>query len=382
MVDHLDRDVRLRDLGRGAPTRVFVARDRLGIKPLYWLDDGRTLRLRLGDQGAAAAAAAPRGRPRRARALPDVRRRAAAAHAVRRRLASSRPAARCSIDRDGPAAAARATGTRWPNRADYDGDDRRLGGGAPLPARALDRPPDDERRARRRLPLGRRRLVDERRADEPARRPTRSTRSRSASTTPTQLQRVRLGAAGRRAVRHATTTRSRSATTTCGTSCPTSCTTRTSRSPIRSACRCYFVAKLAKEQRRHGRARRRGRRRAARGLPDLRAGASRWRTRHVAAAARRCRAPLRSGARGGGRHAARRSSRSARSTSRRCSARPQPDGRLWWGGAVAFYEHGLDRVTTPALRDRRSTATAPRDVVAGIARRRRSTAAPATSSTG
>ena len=28
----------------------------------------------------------------------------------------------------------------------------------------------------------------------------------------------------------------------------------------------------------------------------------------------------------------------------------QPDGRLWWGGAVAFYEQGLDRLTTSGLR--------------------------------
>jgi asparagine synthase (glutamine-hydrolysing) len=44
----------------------------------------------------------------------------------------------------------------------------------------------------------------------------------------------------------------------------------------------------------------------------------------------------------------------------------QPDGRLWWGGAVAFYEQGLERLTTPALRPT-PPGEAPRDVVAGIA---------------
>jgi len=44
----------------------------------------------------------------------------------------------------------------------------------------------------------------------------------------------------------------------------------------------------------------------------------------------------------------------------------QPDGRLWWGGAVAFYENGLQRVTTHALRQELD-ADRPTDVVAAIA---------------
>jgi asparagine synthase (glutamine-hydrolysing) len=44
----------------------------------------------------------------------------------------------------------------------------------------------------------------------------------------------------------------------------------------------------------------------------------------------------------------------------------QTDGRLWWGGAVAFYEHSLDRLTTPGLR-RELNGSRPRDVVAGFA---------------
>jgi asparagine synthase (glutamine-hydrolysing) len=44
----------------------------------------------------------------------------------------------------------------------------------------------------------------------------------------------------------------------------------------------------------------------------------------------------------------------------------QSDGRLWWGGAVAFYELGLDRIATPELR-RSLDGLQPRQVVAAIA---------------
>ena len=79
------------------------------------------LRLRVGDQGAAAAARAPRDRPDRAVAVPDVRRRPAAAHDVRRRAEararparwSSTPAARTSRSATGTrcATARRSTAT-------------------------------------------------------------------------------------------------------------------------------------------------------------------------------------------------------------------------------------------------------------------------------
>jgi asparagine synthase (glutamine-hydrolysing) len=42
------------------------------------------------------------------------------------------------------------------------------------------------------------------------------------------------------------------------------------------------------------------------------------------------------------------------------------DGELWWGGAIAFYERGLEHVTTPALRAA-GDGERPRDVVASIA---------------
>jgi asparagine synthase (glutamine-hydrolysing) len=44
----------------------------------------------------------------------------------------------------------------------------------------------------------------------------------------------------------------------------------------------------------------------------------------------------------------------------------QRDGQLWWGGAVAFYEKGLDAVTTDELRKQLDGAS-PREVVAAIA---------------
>jgi asparagine synthase (glutamine-hydrolysing) len=43
----------------------------------------------------------------------------------------------------------------------------------------------------------------------------------------------------------------------------------------------------------------------------------------------------------------------------------EPDGALWWGGAVAFYEHGLQRIATPDLR-RAIAEEPPREVIAQI----------------
>jgi len=45
----------------------------------------------------------------------------------------------------------------------------------------------------------------------------------------------------------------------------------------------------------------------------------------------------------------------------------QRDSRLWWGGAVAFYEQALTRIATPELLRQIDGGPAPRDVVAGYA---------------
>ena len=148
-----------------------------------------------------------------------------------------------------------------------------------------------------------------------------------------RAQRVRLGAAGRRALRHRPPRGHDRPGRPVGLPARPRATTRTSRSPIPSACRCYFVAKLAKEQRRDGRARRRGRRRAARRLPDLRAGASRCDSGRWRAASARCHGSVRRAARGRGRDGrCCRSSRLTRSTSRRCAARRSPTAAS--GGAA------------------------------------------------
>ena len=45
----------------------------------------------------------------------------------------------------------------------------------------------------------------------------------------------------------------------------------------------------------------------------------------------------------------------------------QPDSRLWWGGAVAFYERALTQIATPELLRQIDGGPAPRDIVAGYA---------------
>ena len=236
MVEHLDRHVRLRDLGRAAASGSFVARDRLGIKPLYWFDDGR--RFAFASEIKALLPLLPRREVDPValahyltfvavpppRTLFDGVQQARPGDDAGRRPRRARHEPRALL---GPAREPRAARRRR----------RRLGGGAALPARALDRAAHDERRARRRLPLRRGRLVDQRRADEPARRPARSTRSRSASTDADEFNEFDWARRVAEQLRHRPPRGDDRRRTTCGASCPTSSTTRTSRSPTRSACR-------------------------------------------------------------------------------------------------------------------------------------------------
>ena len=110
--------------GTSGDESLLLARDRLGIKPLYWVDDGRRFALRLGDQGAAAAAR---------RAASSTRRRsqhyltfvavAAAAHAVPRRVQARRRPRRCGSTRSGPPVTATLLGPDRATARTFDADD-------------------------------------------------------------------------------------------------------------------------------------------------------------------------------------------------------------------------------------------------------------------
>ena len=88
------------------------------------------------------------------------------------------------------------------------------------------------------------------------------------------------------------------------------------------------------------------------------------RDRALAAPARAATVRCAQGLAGRGRAALARNAPAARSTSRRCAAPRSRTAQLWWGGAVAFYEHGFDRLTTTDLRARaqrrRARATSSR----------------------
>ncbi len=323
---------------------LFLARDRLGIKPLYWVDTGETFAF------ASEIKALLPLLPRREIdptalahyltfvAVPPPRTLFAGVH----KLA---PASTMLVRRDGPEEPERY----WDpiaNRADFDGADvdwvaefrHRL-------ARSIDRRMMSDVPVGR-VPVGRRRLVEQRRADEPARRPPDQhlldrVRGRRA------LQRVRLGAADRRPVRDEPPRGADRRRRTCGTSSRSSCTTRTSRSPTRCACRCTSWPSWRRTT-------------ASPWCTSARAPTSS--SRATRPTSRRTRSPP---GRGGACARCRaRCARSSRPTgSRVLGTRPgyelhsevlnragQPDGQLWWGGAVAFYERGFDRVTTPELR--------------------------------
>ena len=193
-------------------------------------------------------------------------------------------------------------------------------------------------------------------------RARRSTRSRSATTARTSTTTSSTGRGGSPSSSAPTTTRSASTRTTCR--LPARAGAPPGRADRRPGLRAALLRLEARaRQRRHRRAGRRGRRRAVLRLPDLRRGAA-DRRRALAAAARaatsRCAAPGRRGDAG-----ARHTAPAASCTPRRYARPRQPDGELWWGGAVAFYEQGFERITTtaPAPRTQRR---ASRDVVAAI----------------
>ena len=72
--------------------RLVAARDRFGVKPLYWWTDGERVAVASEIGALLAAGLTPAGRrPGRARPLPRLPLRARPAHAVRGHRASSRP---------------------------------------------------------------------------------------------------------------------------------------------------------------------------------------------------------------------------------------------------------------------------------------------------
>ena len=160
----------------------------------------------LGDQGAARAS----GRVERDLdeeaffALPDVRLHSGAADDVQGHLqagarrADDRPRRRLAIQRrsllDADVGCGRAT--RSPAMSEEEMEERLLRAAA-----RLDREADDVRRAVRGVPLRRRRLLDERRADGGADRPSRSGPSRSASTSHERYNELEYARADRPPIR-------------------------------------------------------------------------------------------------------------------------------------------------------------------------------------
>ena len=157
--------------------RLLLARDRVGIKPLYYRGRDGAARLRLRAQALLEPPGCPRGSTWRAvDRLPRLRTRPGAATHLRRRRASSRPA-RCSVWRDGRAAQS-ALRAVLALRSPADGRRRRRRrarstSSATRLREAGPRPPR-RRRAGRRVPLRRGRLDRHRR---PRRRRAREPRA-------------------------------------------------------------------------------------------------------------------------------------------------------------------------------------------------------------
>ncbi len=169
-VERLARHVRVRDLGRTNRASSSWRATGSGIKPLYYAEPPGGFLFGSEIKALLAHPAVTRG-PRRGRLLPlpDLRLHARAADDVRGHLASSRPAERMTVQRRRLDRARHVLERRCRRavRRGARGDRARPSWSARLARAAarVDRQADDVRRPVRRLPLRRRRLVDERRAD-------------------------------------------------------------------------------------------------------------------------------------------------------------------------------------------------------------------------
>ena len=239
------RDVRARHLRRAAIRErrsLHLIRDRVGIKPMYftrtrggeWLFASEIRALR------RASGRHPRDGSHRLLALPDLHRHAGAADACSAASSSCRPATSLTIDHRGDATARAVLGLRARSRDDAVSRARhqrsRGGRRADAAAEAVDRAPDGVRRAVRRAAVGRRRFVDERRADERA-DGTAGDDVHHRLRGQRGLQRVPVRAAHQPALQDRSSRDADQSRRRCRSSCRCSCGCRTSRSPTTSASR-------------------------------------------------------------------------------------------------------------------------------------------------